>query len=324
MAASVRVDDPLVGSLLAERYRVLGRIGEGGMGKVYEAQHVVLDKPVALKVLREDFSHRPEVVARFRQEARAASRIGHPHIVDVSDFGVTQAGAHFFVMELLVGHDLAVELEREGTLPTRRALQIVLQCAEALAAAHAKGIVHRDVKPENLFLVEHESGGDYVKLVDFGIAKILDAELASSTGKVAERKLTQTGVVFGTPEYMAPELALGQSADHRVDAYALGVILFELIAGRPPFLGDTFMGVLAQHAGDPIPTLAEVNPSCFAPPALEALVVRALAKKPDDRHPSMAAFAEEVARLLETLTADPPRAALPGTITHAPRVIEPS
>ena len=311
--------DPLIGQLLSERYHVLRRIGEGGMGRVYEAQHVALDKPVALKVLRDDFSERPEVVARFHQEARSASRIGHPNIVDVTDFGVTPRAAHYFVMELLEGRDLAEELEREGTLGTRRALHIVQQCADALAAAHEKGIIHRDVKPENLFLIRPDRGEDFVKLVDFGIAKFVD-ETAGAVGP-SPRKLTQTGVVFGTPEYMAPELAQGEPADARVDAYALGVILYELLTGRPPFVGDSFMGILAQHARDPVPPLKQVNPACFAPPELERMLGRMLAKSPRERHPSMAALARDVAAVLASLRAEPSELTPRGTVTHGPRAL---
>ncbi len=310
--------DPLLGQTLAGRYRIVRKIGEGGMGIVYEAVHVIIEKRVALKVLREDFSHREDVVERFRQEAKSASRIGHEHIVDISDFGVTPGGAHFFVMEFLQGNDLAEELERRGPLPTRRSIDLVMQCCKALGAAHSKGIVHRDMKPENIFLLSRDTGEDFVKIVDFGIAKMseLDEHGASSPG----RRLTKTGMIFGTPEYMSPEHAAGKELDHRVDIYALGIILYELLTGRVPFLGDTFMGILTQHMFEPLPPLTAVHPGCSAPPELERLIARAVSKNAGDRPQSMDEFAHELARVrdqvLSPLSSSMPP---PGTITHVER-----
>jgi serine/threonine-protein kinase len=275
----VEKTDPLLGAVIDDRYRVVRRIGEGGMGIVYEVEHVVIEKRLALKVLRDDYSSRPEVVARFRQEAKSASRIGNEHIVDISDFGETPNGASYFVMELLDGEDLANVLAREGTLPLSRAADIVTQCARALAAAHAKGIVHRDMKPENVFLTRRENRPDFVKIVDFGIAKMSDIETAGQPG----RKLTKTGMIFGTPEYMSPEQAAGKSLDHRVDVYALAVIFFELLTGRVPFSGDTFMGVLTQHMFEVPPSLAQANPALQVPESIEAFVRKGLAKDPGER-----------------------------------------
>ncbi len=308
-------DDPLLGQTLAGRYRIVRKVGEGGMGIVYEAVHVIIEKRVALKVLREDYSHREDVVERFRQEAKSASRIGHEHIVDISDFGITPAGAHYFVMEFLQGNDLAEELERRGPLPARRAIEIVLQCAKALGAAHAKGIVHRDMKPENIFLLRRDTGEDFVKIVDFGIAKMteLDEHGASTPG----RRLTRTGMIFGTPEYMSPEHAAGKELDHRVDIYALGIILYELLTGRVPFLGDTFMGILTAHMFEPLPPLRAAYPDCSAPPELEQLIQRAAAKSAGERPQSMDELAHELLRVRDHATSPvsssyPP----PGTITH--------
>ncbi|MBX7194401.1 MAG: protein kinase [Sandaracinaceae bacterium] len=271
--------DPLLGAVIDERYRIVRRIGEGGMGIVYEVEHVVIEKHLALKVLRDDYSSRPEVVARFRQEAKSASRIGNEHIVDISDFGETPNGASYFVMELLDGEDLANVLAREGTLPLSRAADILTQCGRALAAAHAKGIVHRDMKPENIFLTKRDGRPDFVKIVDFGIAKMSDIETEGQPG----RKLTKTGMIFGTPEYMSPEQAAGKSLDHRVDIYALGVIFFELITGRVPFSGDTFMGVLTQHMFEAPPSLLQANPAIQVPDSIEVFMHRALAKDPGER-----------------------------------------
>lgn len=316
--------DPMIGTVLSERYRILRRIGEGGMGLVYEAEHVAIEKRVALKVLRDDFSSRPEVVERFKQEAKSATRIGNAHIVDISDFGITPTGASYFVMELLEGEDLANVLEREGHLPLERAANILRQCCKALGAAHAKGIVHRDMKPENIFLTERDGRSDFVKIVDFGIAKMSDIETPGAPG----RKLTKTGMIFGTPEYMSPEQAAGKpNLDHRVDIYALAVIFFEMITGRVPFVGDTFMGILTQHMFEDPPAFEDVNPRVAVPEAIRAFVYRGLAKDPGDRFQScdeMAAALEEAlaGRAASTLHGFGEPARPSGRPT--PRAIEPA
>jgi serine/threonine-protein kinase len=305
IALGATAADPLIGSVLGDRYKILRRVGEGGMGIVYEAEHIVIEKHVALKVLRDDFGSRPDVVERFRQEAKSASRIGHENIVDISDFGETPSGASYFVMEMLDGEELADRLAREGTIDPARAVSILIQCCRALGAAHQKGIVHRDMKPENIFLIERAGTRDFVKIVDFGIAKMSDIETAGAPG----RKLTKTGMIFGTPEYMSPEQAAGKPLDHRVDVYALGVILFEVLTGRVPFLGDTFMGVLTQHMFDPVPPLREINARVQVSPALEAVLFRALAKDSDQRFQSM----DELARALLAV-GDPAHAAFAPTL----------
>ena len=288
-------DDPLVGVVLAGRYLVKRRIGEGGMGLVYEGLHRDIDKQVAIKVLRDDLSRRPEVVARFRQEAKSASRIGHENIVDISDFGETTRGASYFVMEFLEGEDLANVLGREVTVDAERVCRIVLQCCRALSATHAKGIVHRDIKPENIFLIKRDGVDDFVKIVDFGIAKMSDIETDGAPG----RKLTKTGMIFGTPEYMSPEQAAGKDLDHRVDVYALGIILYECLAGRVPFEGDTFMGVLTQHLFAELPPINEMNPNAKVSPELEMVLRKALAKDPADRYQDTEELAEAIACALD-------------------------
>ena len=285
--------DPLVGSILNDRYRIRGPIGQGGMGIVYEALHEVLEKRVALKVLRNDFSSRPDVVERFRQEAKSASRIGHEHIVDISDFGETPQGQSYFVMEFLDGEDLANVLARERSVEPKRAVRIILQCCHALGAAHAKGIVHRDMKPENIFLTHREGRPDFVKIVDFGIAKMSDIEVEGGPG----RKLTKTGMIFGTPEYMSPEQAGGRPLDHRVDIYALGIILYEMLTGKVPFVADTFMGILSKHMFDEVQPLAEAGVD--VPPELEATIAVALHKDPEERFYTAADFAEALASSMD-------------------------
>ncbi|RLB48687.1 MAG: hypothetical protein DRJ42_22660, partial [Deltaproteobacteria bacterium] len=294
-SVSIDPNDPLVGLVLGGRYRVIKAIGEGGMGIVYEGVHEVIEKKVAIKVLRDDFSKRPEVVERFRQEAKSASRIGHEHIVDISDFGETPNGQSYFVMEFLAGADLADILAAEGTIAPARAVNIIIQCCKALGAAHAKGIIHRDMKPENIFLTSRDDEPDFVKIVDFGIAKMSDIETDGAPG----RKLTKTGMIFGTPEYMSPEQAAGKPLDHRVDVYALGVILFEMLTGRVPFVGDTFMGILTQHMFEDIPALEVVNPNVQCSEELAVVIYKTMSKDADERYPDMPALGRAVAAAME-------------------------
>jgi serine/threonine-protein kinase len=294
-ASPLNPDDPLIGLVLAGKYAVKRRIGEGGMGLVYEGVHREIDKRVAIKVLRDDLSRRPEVVARFRQEAKSASRIGHENIVDISDFGETARGASYFVMEFLEGEDLANVLGRDVTVDPERACAILLQCCRALSATHAKGIVHRDIKPENIFLTKRDGKDDFVKIVDFGIAKMSDIETDGAPG----RKLTKTGMIFGTPEYMSPEQAAGRELDHRVDVYALGIILYECVAGRVPFEGDTFMGILTQHLFAELPPIREINPAATISRELELVIRKALAKEPDERYQDTEELADAIRCALE-------------------------
>jgi serine/threonine-protein kinase len=282
--------DPFLDRVIQGRYRVIERIGEGGMGVVYVAEHVEIEKRVALKVLRDDFSKRPEVVERFRQEARSASKVGNAHIVDVTDFGTLEEGGVYFAMELLSGRGLN-EVCRGTPVPLERAVPIIDQIARALQAAHGKGIVHRDLKPENIFLIERDGNADFVKILDFGIAKISDRD---SEGK----RLTKTGMIFGTPEYMSPEQAAGRTLNHQVDIYALGCIMFELFTGRVPYDGDSFMAVLTQHMFEPIPILEEVNPETDVPPSVRAVVYKAMAKETADRYGQMDDLRADLERAL--------------------------
>lgn len=277
------------------RYKLHRILGQGGLGVVYEAQHVQIGRRVAIKVLREEVSKNETVLERFRQEAKSASRIGHENIVDIIDFGETAYGAPYLVMEMLEGEDLAHLLKRERELPIETALTVLIQCCRALGAAHEKGIVHRDMKPENIFLTSREGNEHFVKIVDFGIAKMNDLEQPGEPG----RKLTKTGMIFGTPEYMSPEQAAGKPSDHRVDIYALGIILFEIVCGRVPFLGDSFMAVLSQHLLEPVPRVHDLNPAARLPPALDAVIQRALQKHPDHRYQSMDDLARDLESILE-------------------------
>ncbi len=277
-------EDPLLDTILADRYRIQRRVGEGGMGVVYEAEHVVLEKRVALKVLSPDLSRKKELVERFFREAKAASRIGHENIVDITDIDRTADGIVFFAMEFLDGMDLGTLIEKEEFIPWERAKNIIVQICRALGAAHAKGIIHRDLKPENIFLIRHGDRDDFVKVVDFGIAKF--------TGVDEEgRKLTKTGMIFGTPDYMSPEQASGKKPDHRIDVYALGVILYEMITGKVPFEADSFMGILTKHMFEEPDPPSKKRPDLDIPHDVEELILRAMHKDRDQRFHSMSEFA---------------------------------
>lgn len=309
--------DPLIGCTLGGRYRLLRMIGEGGMGRIYQAQHLLIDRAVAVKVLREDYCRRADVLERFRREAKSASRIGHPNIVDVLDFGETKSGASYFVMEMLAGKELAQVIADERVLMPERAVRIAYQCCHALALAHDKGIVHRDMKPENILLIERDGFGDFVKIVDFGVAKMSDPEFEMEDGSHA--KLTRTGMIFGTPEYMSPEQAIGLPPDFRVDIYAMGVTLYELLTGRVPFEGNTFMAVLSKHANCAVPEMRALKPDLHVSPALEAVVMRALRKERGERFTSMREMAQALQQVPEMVPL-PFRLSLPNgaALSHSP------
>jgi serine/threonine protein kinase len=284
----VRQRDPLLGQNLDGRYTLEEKLGEGGMGVVYRAQHAVIEKTVAVKVLRREMSRDASQVQRFLQEAKAASRIGHPNIVDVNDFGTLPDGSAYFVMEYINGATLSRVLKDEKMLPVTRALPIVVQLARALSAAHDKGVVHRDLKPENIFLIERDGRRDFVKIVDFGIAKMAPTE--GGMQKSGPR-LTRVGSVFGTPEYMAPEQAAGRTdTDHRVDIYALGTIFYEMVVGHVPHRGETLVATIAMQMLDPIVPPHEARPHLDLEAPLEEVIMKALAKEREARYESMFEF----------------------------------
>ncbi len=276
--------DPLIGQTIDGRYLIERQLGEGGMGVVYQIKHVILGKALAMKVLRADVSRDEEIITRFRQEAQSASAIGSQHIIDISDFGTLPEGSTYFVMEMLDGTELSELIEAPEPIPAERVIHIAKQLCDALGAAHERGIVHRDMKPDNVFLIERPKNPDFVKVLDFGIAKVGGAS----------SKLTQAGQVFGTPHYMSPEQCAGQSVDHRTDIYAVGVILYEMACGRVPFDADNLMGILTKHIYEqPIPP-HELPPPIEVPPGLEAVILKALAKQADQRYQSMSEMREDL------------------------------
>ncbi len=287
---SLDVEADLIGAEVDGRYRVMELIGEGGMGKVYLAEHIEIGKRVALKVLHQSYSRMPDLVERFRREARAASKIGHPNIVDVTDSGTTADGSVYFVMEYLEGVELGSVIERQGAIDIARALKISSQICRALQAAHREGIIHRDLKPENIYLITRDGAADVVKVLDFGIAKTTEAEAAR------ERRLTSPGMAMGTPEYMAPEQAAGRPADARTDVYALGAIMYEMVTGLPPYSGDNFMEILTKKATmDPPPP---ITVRAELPVQVSDLVMASMARNPDDRPQSMEALEYQLNKCL--------------------------
>ncbi len=269
--------DPLIGQVLDGRYEIEKVLGEGGMGLVYKARHTTLNKPLAIKVLKAEVSKDQEIVQRFRQEAQSATAIGNHHIIDISDFGVLADGSTYFVMEFLDGISLTKAIEPGKPLEARRTIHIAKQLCRALGAAHDIGIVHRDLKPDNIYLISRGGDKDFVKVLDFGIAKVGGAK----------SKLTQVGQVFGTPHYMSPEQCAGTNVDKRTDIYALGVIMYEMTSSRVPFDADNLMGILTKHLYEEPVRPHELPPPVDVPAALEAILMKCLSKKAELRYQSM-------------------------------------
>ncbi|HVU51610.1 MAG TPA: serine/threonine-protein kinase, partial [Polyangia bacterium] len=287
--------DPRIGTTLGGRYRLERLCGEGAMGRVYEARHVDIGRRLAVKILHSSFRHSAEVVERFRREARAASKIGHPNIVDVTDSGTTPDGAFFFVMEFLDGVDLEKLIQLEGALPVERALLIAAQLCRALQAAHASEIIHRDLKPANVMLVNRKDDDDFVKVLDFGISRNMDLE-GSGDDLPGRRGLTRPDVAVGTPVYMSPEQAAGMRADALTDVYAVGGLLYEMLTATPPCTGDDVLTVLNKKATEDPTPIGKLRPEL--PEEVQRLVMRALSRRPADRQPSMSALKDEILRCI--------------------------
>lgn len=269
------------GTVLAGRYVIERLIGEGGMGEVYLARHQTIDKLVAIKLLAPERARKPRTVSRFLQEAKAASKIRHEHIVDITDFGEVD-GLAFFVMEFLDGEDLSDIVKREGRLSWAPARSITIQILEGLGAAHDVGIVHRDVKPHNCFITPRERDPNFVKIIDFGIAKLRDGQ--------SEEQLTQTGAIMGTADYMSPEQGQGMELDGRSDLYSVGVILYRMLVGRVPFKAGNPMATVYQHVHNDATPPSQACPEANLGKHVDALVLRALAKDPAERFDTAAEF----------------------------------
>jgi eukaryotic-like serine/threonine-protein kinase len=280
----------LVGQVVADRYHVVRKLGEGGMGQVYLAEHVKMGRQSAIKVMNPSMVHDPDAVARFNREAANASRITHPNVCAIYDFGETPDGLIYLAMEFIEGEPLTDLLTREPALPLARATAIFLQVADALQAAHDLGIVHRDLKPDNVMLTRGRDGADVVKVVDFGIAK--------AVGGDDSQKVTKTGLVVGTPEFMSPEQLSGDKLDGRSDVYSLALVFFKMLTGTLPFTASTAQETMVKRLTDDPATLADARPDLRFPPGLEETLATALARTPAERYQSAMKFANDVGALV--------------------------
>jgi serine/threonine protein kinase len=290
-----------IGRVLDDRYRIDRLLGEGGMGAVFVAEHLTLHKEVALKVVRKELAGNGEVATRFAREAMATAQFEHPHVASAIDYGTLPEGGAYFVMQLVRGRSLRALLARDKKLPWRRVCNLLAQVGDALSAAKSSGIVHRDLKPDNILVESREDGSELAKVLDFGIARVAPREGPGPEGAQASRELTRVGTVMGTPGYMAPEQAVGDRVDHRADLYALGVMLWECIAGRELWHGEDLTTVVARQMTEAVPSLAAHDPT--VPEQLDTLVQKLTSRMPSDRPDS----AGEVRDTLRTLALGPDR-----------------
>jgi serine/threonine protein kinase len=287
--------DDIIGSVIADRYHVLRKLGEGGMGQVYLAEHVKMGRMSAIKVMTPSLAHDADAVGRFNREAANASKISHPNIAAIYDFGETSDGLIYLAMEFVEGESLTKLCEALGALPAPRAAEIARQVASALEAAHERGIVHRDLKPDNIMISRGRDGADLVKVVDFGIAKAAEG---------AGQKVTRTGLVVGTPEYMSPEQLTGDALDGRSDLYALALVTFNMLTGSLPFTGQTTQEALLKRLTDRPLSLAEARPDLAWPPALQAVLDRALSRLASDRYQHASEFGAAMVAAVAGMSAD--------------------
>lgn len=284
---SSRVRDQLIGTTIAGKYKVVRHLGHGGMGDVYEGEHLLLERPVAIKLLKGDIDVDERVTARFMREAKAAAKLEHTNAVTIYDYGVHDGSFAYIVMEFIRGQSLRQWLNLHGICDLKRTVEWIGQACEAVAAAHTLGIIHRDLKPENFMLKEMPNGKPIVKVVDFGLAKIVDSDT---------QNLTKTNEVMGTPYYMAPEFYDGDSVDYRVDIYALGTICYEMLVGEPPYTGS-LESIIAGHLFKPVPVLKSINQAI--PDGVSQAVEKAMAKKPATRYSNALEFIQELRTGLE-------------------------
>ncbi len=282
----------LVGSIVADRYHVLRQLGEGGMGRVYLAEHVKMGRKSAVKVMNPQMVHDAEAVGRFNREAANASRINHPNVAAVYDFGETDEGVIYLAMEFVDGPPLSALIAQQGGLPPLRAADIARQVADALSAAHDMGIVHRDLKPDNIMVARDRDGSDLVKVVDFGIAKTAGGQT---------QKVTKTGYVVGTPDYMSPEQLAGDALDGRSDIYALGLVTFNMLTGTLPFAGESAQETMLMRLTDRPRSLSEARPDRAWTPEVQAVMDRALERDANRRYQTAAEFGRDLYRAVEAM-----------------------
>ena len=293
---ALKKQDKLIGTTIAEKYEILSLLGRGGMSMVYKGKHKLMDRIVAIKLLRPELVAIPQLVERFKRESKAISTLRHPNIVTVFDFGLIK-DAHstpFLIMDYLEGRTLDVVLKEEGKLNLTRAVELFCAACDALAHTHEMGIVHRDIKPSNLLLRKEPNGTETLTIFDFGIAKMLQ-------GESTVHKLTASGEVFGSPLYMSPEQAEGEGIDHRTDIYSLACVLHESILGKPPFRGETPLETIMMHMSEPVTAFDETAPGVSVPPALEQVITKALTKKPAQRYQSINEFCDAVKEAMKTV-----------------------
>ncbi|MBA3396381.1 MAG: protein kinase, partial [Deltaproteobacteria bacterium] len=288
----------MIGREIAGRYRILAKLGEGGMGTVYRAEQISLKRTVALKLLRPDVGNNAILLRRFNAEAEAVAKLGHPNTVNIFDFGQDTDGSLFIAMEYIEGRSLRVAIHADAPLPIRRALAIALQVCSSIADAHMHSIIHRDLKPDNVMLQDRGRTRDVVRVLDFGIAKLRDDTRATHA-------MTQAGDMLGTPQYMAPEQIRAEAIDGRTDVYALGCMLYEMITARLPFEAPTVMALLSKHLLEQPPPPSQRRPDLGIPAFIDELVMGAMAKSPDQRPATMELFGEHIAAILATLPGDP-------------------
>jgi serine/threonine-protein kinase len=296
-------NDGHVGRIFGGKYRIDRLIAKGGMGRVYRATQFPLERPVAIKILNREFQQSdPQFVKRFSLEASIAAQLAHPHTITVFDYGESDTGDLYIAMEYLEGRPLSRVLRGDGPLRAEEMLELSIQICRGLRAAHEKGIIHRDLKPGNIFILENtaEDGGRYAKVLDFGLVKLFTPE--SPTGNALgpnllgedQGELTRTGTLLGSPKYMSPEQIQGMTLDPRTDIYSFGIIMYQMVTGTAPFTGATGVDVIYKHVNHPVPPIASAKPDADCPPELEAIILRCLEKRREDRFPSMDALLERL------------------------------
>ncbi len=305
----------LVGQVVADRYHIIKKLGEGGMGAVYLGEHVKMGRKSAIKVMNPGMAADPDAISRFNREAANASRISHPNVCQIYDFGETPDGVIYLAMEFIEGSALTDIIEKEGALPPARAARILKQAADALASAHDLGIVHRDLKPDNIMIVQGRDGADVVKVVDFGIAKAV-------AGDEAGQKVTKTGLVVGTPEYMSPEQLSGDKLDGRSDIYSLGLVFYRMLTGVLPFQADSAQETMIKRLTDEPMPLEAARPDIVFPPALQPVLDKALTRLPSERYPNAAMFGKDSEQAVEGLEVRATQASLEPAVAAATQLMD--